>query len=251
MTEILEGAEPFAFEGGDIGVLLVHGFTGSPHSLRYVGEQLHEKFGFTVVGIRLPGHGTTPQDMARTGIADWVGAADQALEDLAVRKSKVFVAGLSMGGTLTLNLAWRHKDKIHGIAPVAAAAGILSKPIAEALFLYPMPELLPGVGSDIKAPGVTELAYADTPTACLNPLCALIMGTASMLDEITYPTLILHGREDHVVPAENASLIAARISSDIVHLEWLNESYHVATLDNDKDLIVDSMGNFFNKIAGT
>ena len=249
MVDILEGAEPFEFEGNDIGVLVVHGFTGSPQSMRYVGEQLHKKFGFTVVGPRLPGHGTSVDDMATTGLADWVGEAERALKDLAARKSKVFVTGLSMGGTITLNLAWRHKDIVQGIAPIAAAAGILNAPMSEAMFLDPMPERLPGVGSDIKAPGVEELAYAEVPTVCFGPLTTLVMGTASMLQEITCPALVLQGREDHVVPPENAPYIVSKLSSDEVHLMWLNESYHVATLDNDKDLIVESVGKFFTDVA--
>ena len=249
MVDILEGAEPFAFEGNDIGVLVVHGFTGCPQSMRYLGEELHKRFGFTVVGPRLPGHGTTVDDMATTGCADWVGEADRALKELAERTSKVFVTGLSMGGTITLNLAWRHKAIVQGIAPIAAAIGVLNDPMAEAMFLNPMPERLPGVGSDIKDTTVTELAYAEVPTKCLGQLTNLVMGTSSMLKEITCPALIIQGRDDHVVPAINAELVIAGISSEEKRLLWLEESYHVATLDNDKDLIVESVGTFFEGIA--
>ena len=101
MVAVLKDAEPFAFEGGDIGVLVVHGFTGSTQSMRYLGEGLHRRFGFTVVGPRLPGHGTSPDDMETTGYLDWMGEAERALSELAKRKNKVFVTGLSMGGTLT------------------------------------------------------------------------------------------------------------------------------------------------------
>ena len=250
MVDVLEGAEAFEFEGNDIGVLVIHGFTGSTQSMRYLGEQLHKKFGFTVVGPRLPGHGTSVADMATTGATDWVGEAERALKALAARKSKVFVTGLSMGGTITLNLAWRHKEIVQGIAPIAGAVGILNDPMSGAMFLDPMPELLPGVGSDIKAPDVKELAYTEVPTVCLGELTKLIMATGTMLREITCPTLVIQGREDHVVPAANASLIVNGVSSDEVRLLWLNESYHVATLDNDKDLIVDSVGAFFEYLAG-
>jgi carboxylesterase len=249
MTDIMNGAEPFAFEGNDIGVLVLHGFTGSPQSMRYLGEELHKRFGFTVVGPRLPGHGTSVDDMETTGSADWIGAAEAALKDLAARKKYVYVTGLSMGGTITLNLAWRHKDIVQGIATICAAASILSGDLAGAMFLDPMPPRLPGVGADIKDPNATELAYSEVPTACFAGLTSLILGTASMLKEITCPTLILQAREDHVVPAENATYIAANLSSDEVRLQWLNDSYHVATLDNDKDLIVDSIGAFFTKLS--
>ncbi len=121
--------------------------------------------------------------------------------------------------------------------------------MADAMFLDPMPEMLPGVGSDIKDPKVTELAYADVPTVCLNDLLSLVLATSSMLKEITCPTLVIQGREDHVVPAANALQIVNGVSSDELRLLWLNESYHVATLDNDKDRIVDSVGSFFQEIA--
>ena len=102
MTAVMKDAEPFSFDGDDNAVLVLHGFTGCPQSLRYFGESLHDRFGFTVSGPRLPGHGTSPDDMETTGYLDWLGAAETALQELAGRKSKVFVAGLSMGGVLTL-----------------------------------------------------------------------------------------------------------------------------------------------------
>ncbi len=123
MVEVLKDAEPFQYEGNDIGVLVVHGFTGSTQSMRYLGESLHRRFGFSVVGPRLPGHGTSPDDMETTGYLDWLGGAEEALRTLAARKRKVFVTGLSVGGTLTLNLAARFGDLVHGVAPIAAAAG--------------------------------------------------------------------------------------------------------------------------------
>lgn len=249
MVEILEGAEPFEFEGNDIGVMVLHGFTGSPQSVRYLGEELNRKFGFTVVGPRLPGHGTTIEDMTTTGAADWVAEAEKVLHDLAARKSKVFVAGLSMGGTIALSLASRHKDIVQAVAPIAGLAGILSDPLAGAMFLDPMPERLPGVGADIKDPAASELAYAEVPTACFGSVMMLVTGTATMLKEITCPTLVIQSREDHVVPAENAPLIVSRVAADDIRLLWLNNSYHVATLDHDKDLIVDAVGGFFQEYA--
>jgi len=250
MVDVLGGAEPFEFEGSDIGVLVLHGFTGSTQSMRYLGENLHRKFGFTVVGPRLPGHGTSPDDMETTTYLDWLAAAEEALKALAARKRKVFVTGLSMGGTLTLNLGARHGSLISGIAPIAGAVGPLSEGFAEALFINPAPKRLPGIGSDIKAPDVTELAYAEVPVAKMNDVSVLIMATSSLLPRITAPVLVIHGREDHVVPAANAMRIVNAVSSSEVRLLWLDESYHVATLDNDKDLIVARVGGFFAELAG-
>jgi len=249
MTQVLAGAEPFAFEGNDIGVLVSHGFTGTPQSMRHYGEQLHRRFGFSVVGPRLPGHGTSPDDMETTGYLDWAREIEQQLKGLAARKRKVFVTGLSMGGTLTLNMAARFPELVQGIATIAAAAGPLKREFAGVLALDPAPRRIPGIGSDIKAPGVQELAYGEVPVACMREITALIAQTGALMGGITCPALFIHGREDHVVPPSNALHIVNTLASGDIRLLWLENSYHVATLDNDKDLIVERVGRFFAELA--
>lgn len=251
MVAIMDGAEPFAFEGNDIGVLVSHGFTGTTQSMRYLGEQLNRRFGFTIVGPRLPGHGTSPDDMEKTGYLDWLGAIEKELHALAARKKTVFVTGLSMGGTLTLNLAARFPQIVKAIAPIAPAAGILTPEFAEVLTLNPPPPRIPGIGSDIKDPNSKELAYAEVPVACMREVTTLIQLTGDLMPRITCPTLVMHGREDHVVPPANAMAVVNTIKSSDIRLQWLDNSYHVATLDYDKDLIVNRVGRFFAEIAET
>jgi carboxylesterase len=251
MVAVLKGAEPFAFEGNDVGVLVIHGFTGSTQSMRDLGEGLHKRYGFTVVGPRLPGHGTSPDDMETTGYLDWVGEAEKALQELAARKRLVFVTGLSMGGSLTLNLAARFPAIVKAMAPIAAPAGLMSEGIAQVLSLNPAPKRIPGIGSDIKKPDVVELAYAEVPVACLREVTLLISLTRDLLHNIKCPSLVIQAREDHVVPAANAMQIVQTIRSDDIRLLWLNDSYHVATLDNDKELIIQRVGDFFREIAST
>jgi carboxylesterase len=250
MVEILKGAEPFAFEGNDVGVLVIHGFTGTTQSMRFLGEGLHSRFGFSVVGPRLPGHGTSPDDMEATTYLDWLGEAERALHDLAKRKRKVFVTGLSMGGSLTLNLAGRFPELVAAMAPIAAAAGTITEGFASALALNPAPKRLPGIGSDIKAPDVFELAYPEVPLSCMRDVTVLISMTRGYLSRIVCPALVIHSREDHVVPPVNALDVVGMIKSDDIRLLWLNNSYHVATLDNDKELILDRVGAFFTEMAG-
>ena len=251
MVGILPGAEPFVFEGSDVGVLVLHGFTGSPQSMRYLGEQLHQRFGFSVIGPRLPGHGTSPDDMETTGYLDWLGEAERALQDLANRKRIVFVTGLSMGGALTLNLGARFPRIVAAIAPIAAAAGIQSPQRANILAMNPAPRRVAGIGSDIKAEGVKELAYNETPVACLRESAVLVQMTRALLPRIACPTLVIHGREDHVVPPINAREIVNSVSSNDVRLLWLDNSYHVATIDNDKELIAERVGSFFGEYSRT
>src|SRR3569833_1229702 len=212
MVDVLSGTEPFSFEGNDVGVLVLHGFTGSTQSVRDLGEGLHKRYGFTVGGPRLPGHGTSPDDMETTGYLDWVGEAEKALHALAARKRQVFVTGLSMGGSLPLNLA---------------------------------PLRIPGIGSDIKARDVVELAYPEVPVACLREVTLLVALTRDLLHNLKCPTLVIQAREDHVVPAVNAMQIVQMIRADDIRLLWLNQSYHVASLDNDKALIIERVGEFF------
>ena len=249
MVAVLPGAEPFSYEGNDVGVLVVHGFTGSTQSMRDLGRGLHERHGFTVVGPRLPGHGTSPDDMETTGYLDWVGEAERAMHELAARKRRVFVTGLSMGGTLTLNLAARFPGIVHAMAPIAAPAGLMNEGIAQVLSLNPAPRRVPGIGSDIKKPGVVELAYPEVPVSCLRDVTLLVAFTRDLLHNVKCPALVIQAREDHVVPAVNAMQIVQMIRSDDIRLLWLNESYHVATLDNDKDLIIERVGDFFGEMA--
>jgi carboxylesterase len=250
MVAVLNGAEPFQFEGNDIGVLVLHGFTGTTQSMRYLGENLHRRFGFTVVGPRLPGHGTTPDDMETTGYLDWLGEAEAQLQVLAKRKAKVFVTGLSMGGTLTLNLAARFPEIVRGVAPIAAAAGVFAEGFSATLMINPPLKRIPGIGSDIKAPGVKELAYGEVPVRCMGEVVVLVNATANLLHKITCPILVVQGRDDHVVAPANATMIATTVKSNDVRLLWLDESYHVSTLDNEKDLIVERVGRFFAEVGG-
>lgn len=251
MVDILKGAEPFRFEGDSTkpAVLVLHGFTGSTQSVRYLGEELHRRFGFSVSGPRLKGHGTSPDDMATTGFLDWLGSAEEALRELSGGRRKVFVTGLSMGGTLCLNLAARLPDLVAGIVPVNGCAGVLNDDFSELVLNGDAPERIPGIGSDIKAPGVVELAYPEVPVSCVRQAHTLMGATGNLLHKIACPTLVIQSRDDHVVPPSNASLIVSRVSARDVRLFWLEDSYHVATLDNDKSLIVERAGRFISEIA--
>lgn len=251
MVEVLSGAEPFRFDNSEgARVLVLHGFTGTTQSMRYLGEELHRRFGFSVLGPRLKGHGTSPDDMATTGYADWVASAEEALQDLATGGSRVFVAGLSMGGTLSLNLAARYPDIVAGIIPINGCGGRLAPEMGALTFDRTAPERIPGIGSDIKAPGVTELAYSEVPVRCIREASTLMGSTGNLMPSITCPVQIIQSREDHIVPPENATLISQGVASRDVRVLWLDDSYHVATLDNDKDLIVERTGRFIDEISG-
>ena len=244
--QILAGAEPFFFKGGEVGVLLSHGFTGSTQSMRYIGEQLHAQGGYTVMGPRLPGHGTSPEDMAQSTAHQWVQCIDESLDALRGQCRVVFMGGLSLGGTLTLIAGARHPD-LAGIVPINACVELNSVALANQIFNHEAPEFLPGIGSDIKAPGVTEQAYDRTPVAALQPLDLAVAVARDLLPAVQCPALILQSDIDNVVPPVNGDLIAKDLSSVDKQLIRLHDSFHVATLDNDKDRIVELMLNFIRQ----
>ncbi len=233
---VLAGAEPFTFDGGAVGVLLVHGFTGTPQSLRPWGEHLAAE-GYTVSCPRLPGHGTVLADMNATRWPDWYAAAERALEELRGRCSEVFLAGLSMGGTLAIRLAEEHGDKIAGLVLVNPSLGTERKDIA---LLKVLAKVLPswkGIANDIKKPGARELAYGKVPLKAAVSLQELWAVTHNDLAKVNAPILTFRSTEDHVVEPLSGRLLLEGVTSTDVTERLLDNSYHVATLDNDAEQI--------------
>lgn len=247
---IMQGAEPFDLPGNEIGILACHGFTGSPHSMRPLGEALH-KAGYTVSCPRLPGHGTSPEDMAKTGARDWVAAVEAAYADLRQRCRLVFMTGLSMGGTLTLYMAGQYPDAFAGIIPINAVVRLDSPELSALAFAPDTPDMIPGIGSDIRKEGVAELSYQAVPVRCISEIHALCSVTHALLPRVAAPTLILTSREDHVVPPVNGRLIAGAISANSIRQVALNDSYHVATLDNDLPKIITESLSFIESVIDT
>ncbi len=239
------GAEPFYAENGKTGVLVSHGYTGTPQSMRYYAERL-AKAGFSVALPRLAGHGTTPDDMARSTATEWIRDLEASMEWLQERCDTLFVTGLSMGGTLTLFMAGQYPDVFKGIIPINALIFNDNPELAALVYGKDVPAELPGIGSDIKAEGVKELAYPVTPTPTLKELFALTKVADELLPRINCPALLLTSREDHVVPPVNAEYILQKLINPDKRIVWLENSYHVATLDNDKDLIVQTAVEFIN-----
>src|SRR5216110_2077756 len=235
--QILPGAEAFYAEGNHIGVLVIHGYTGSPHGVRYLAESLAQAK-YTVALPRLAGHGTTPADMATTTTSDWLADLHTALDWLKERCDTLFVIGLSMGGTLTLYLAGQYPELFKGIIPINAAIFINKPALASLAYMRDAPAEVPGVSGDIKAPGVTEVSYPVIPVPTIKELTALTKVTEEMLPYVTCPTLLITSREDHIVPPANGEYILSRMTSQEKRILWLEESYHVATLDNDKEQVV-------------
>jgi carboxylesterase len=232
---ILPGAEPFSSPGGAQGALVVHGFTGSPQSMRGLA-QAFAAAGYTVELPRLPGHGTAIEDMLTTSWPDWTAAVQAAYRELAARCDQVVVAGLSMGGTLTVWLAL-HEPEIAGLVLINPAMGTQETADTEAALrgaLEAGMTIAPGVGGDIADPDATpELAYADVPLAPAVSLMAASLELTPRLHEITIPALLIHSIPDHVVPVSASEAVETGLGGPVEVVE-LQRSFHVATLDYDR-----------------
>jgi len=247
MTEqypVLEGAEPFYHEGGRTGILVSHGFTGTTQSMRPLFEA-YAAAGYTVCAPRLKGHGTHYLDLEQCTYPDWIASVEEAYEWLKLRCDTIFVTGLSMGGTLTLYMA-EHHPEIRGIIPINP--GIRSPELEEAYHLEGV-RFLPAIGSDIKKPGVVELAYEQVPHKALREALDLMGVVRDQLAKVKCPTLLFVSPEDHVIPAYSSQIVYDSISSEIKEIRELPNSYHVATLDNDQQAIIDGTLEFMKKLA--
>ncbi len=236
MAQVWPGAEPVFREGGAVGVLLCHGFTGSPQSLRPWAGFLAGQ-GLTVSLPLLPGHGTTWPDMARTGSADWYAAAEHALAGLRERCAEVFVCGLSLGGCLALRLAEDHGGDVSGLVVVNPSLAADNRLFALAPILRHLGGSVRGIGSDVKKPGEKELAYERVPIRSAATLPAMWRQTAGRLGRITQPVLAYRSTQDHVVGPSSMRALQAGLRPGLLTVRTLDDSYHVATLDNDAQAI--------------
>ena len=251
MTDILiPGAEAWSHVAdGQRGALVLHGFTGNPGSMRGLAEAFAAG-GYHVEMPRLPGHGTTVEDMLTTRWADWSGAVEAAYQRLAERASSIVVAGLSMGGSLTLWMAGQHPD-IAGLVCVNPATQPQAPEIVAMLegMVAEGTTVMPGIGSDIADPDAKESAYEGTPIPCLLSLVrdglAVIGPTFPSLH---MPLLLLSSPQDHVVEPVQSDFLAETYGGPVQRIT-LERSYHVATQDYDKDLIFAESVAFADRVT--
>lgn len=233
---VLPGAEPYSHKGGPTGVLLCHGFTGSPQSLRPWAEFLAAA-GLTVSLPRLPGHGTTWQEMARTRWEDWYAEIERAFDDLRADTDEIFAMGLSMGACLALRLAELRDHAVRGLVLVNPSVTAESRLFLLAPVMKLFVPSLKAVGNDIKKDGVSELAYDRTPVKAAATLPGLWKVTQRHLDQVTAPVRVYRSTVDHVVGPANLAVLRAALPASQLEVIQCPDSYHVATLDNDAGTI--------------
>lgn len=250
MSTLIPGAEPMSHHGtGRHGALVIHGFTGNCGSMRIVADAFAAA-GYHVEMPLLPGHGTTVDDMLPTRWADWSGAADAAYRALAARTERVVVVGLSMGGALTLRVGADHPE-VAGLVCINPAAQPQADEVVAMLqgMVDAGTEVIPGIGSDIADPDAKERAYDGTP---LRPLISMLADGVGPLAErypsMTVPLLLMGSPQDHVVDPAQVEYLASTYGGPVERVS-LDRSYHVATQDFDKHLVVERALEFAARVT--
>jgi len=241
-------ARPELTGGRRVGVLLSHGFTGSPASMKPWGEYLADK-GYAVEVPRLPGHGTRWQDLNKTTWADWYGELTRAFEKLSAENDAVVVAGLSMGGALVLRLAADHPDRVAGVVVVNPAVATKRFDVKLLPVLKHLVPSFPGIANDIKKPGADEHGYTKTPLKAAHSMFRAWPLVVDDLPRITAPLLYFRSGVDHVVDELSQPLITSKVSSREITERRLEESFHVATLDNDAPQIFEESADFIARVT--
>jgi len=241
-------ARPSLTGGRRVGVLLSHGFTGSPASIRPWAHALAER-GYGVVVPRLPGHGTAWQEMATTTWDDWYGELDRALTDLVADHDVVAVGGLSMGGALALRLASERPADVAGLVLVNPAVTSRDRRLVAVPLLKRLVATQPGIVDDIRLEGPDEVGYDKVPLAALHSMLRGWRALRPELARVTAPLLLLRSVVDHVVDPSSAELVTASVSSEEVTEQLLTQSWHVATLDHDAPVIGSASADFVARVA--
>ena len=231
-----------------IGVLLSHGFTGSPVSMRPWGRHLGEQ-GYGVRIPLLPGHATSWQDLNTKTWDDWYAELRRTFDELVAEHDAVVVGGLSMGGALVLRLAADRGDDISGVMLVNPAVATKRLDVKALPVMKHLVASFPGIANDIKKEGVEEHGYTRTPLKAIHSLIQAWRPLIADLPQVKAPLLYFRSAIDHVVDEASQPMILSRIGSTDVEVVALPDSYHVATLDNDAPTIFDRSAEFVARVT--
>lgn len=235
-------------KNGHIGIVLVHGFTGSPAAMRPWAEFLNAR-GYSVRVPRLPGHGTKPADLNEVNWQQWPAKVAEEISELQKHCSQIFLAGLSMGGGTTLNIAASHGNQLSGIILVNPMIHVRGVTPSLAFVISRFIKFGRSVGNDIKRKGITEYSYDKLPYRGIYQLLTMLKITRAALSSIKVPLQLFHSVDDHTLPVSNTEIIMREIGSvNKSRIELLN-SYHVATIDHDADLIFTNSLTFIESLS--
>jgi carboxylesterase len=250
--------QPFFLPGGPVGCLLLHGFTGTPQEMRFLGGRLHAA-GSTVNGVRLAGHGTSAADLERNSWRDWYASARDGLAALRPRSRRVTVVGQSMGALLALKVAVDDPDAVASVVALAPALMLANPWLRRLRVAFPvvLPWLPPGRryvtkgDSDIADVGARAASrnYRRVPLRALHQMLLLQRDVRRLLPRLRQPLLVLHGRQDHTCPLANVTLLERTVRSPL-RTRVLDASYHVISVDLEKEQVATEVAAFVAATAG-
>jgi carboxylesterase len=247
---IIPTAEPFFFPGNRVGCLLVHGFTGAPKEMRWMGEYLNQQ-GYTVLGVRLAGHATQPQDILRMHWQDWLTSVEDGYDLLKGCTDHIFVIGLSLGGILTL--LFSSQFPVSGLVPISALYAFPNDPrvplIRILIHIVPWIKKGPPDWHNPEA-AIDHVEYPKLPTRGILQLLDLTAVMRASLPKVKAPALIIQSKQDGSVAPHNAEQILAALGSQDKHILWIENSGHVITREPDRLLAFKATDEFIRRIVG-
>jgi carboxylesterase len=248
---IIPTAEPFLFPGNKIGCLLVHGFTGAPKEMRWMGEYLGNQ-GYTILGVRLAGHATQPEDMRRTNWQDWASSVEDGYFTLKGMVDNIIVIGLSMGGILSLRFVSQHP--VSGVVAMSTPYELPDDPRLPYIKILSLlkPWLKQGP-SDFHNPEAAKdhVCYPYYPSRAVIQLRDLLIEMRASLPQVTVPALIIHSRQDKDIVSSNAEKIYAKLGRMQKQLVWVENSGHVIPREPDRFLVFKAIDDFIKRVTGT
>jgi len=245
---IIPTAEPFLFPGNRTGCLLVHGFTGAPKEMRWMGEYL-SKCGYTILGVRLAGHATQPEDMNRMHWEDWIASIEDGYFMLQGMTDRIFIIGLSLGGILSLTFAAHHN--VAGVVAMSTPYDLPADPRMKFIkILAPLVPKFHNDSDDWHNPEAAKdhVCYPFIPTRGIIQLRDLLEVMRTTLSGITVPVLLIHSRNDTGVLPPNAEKIYAALGSQQKQLMWVVDSGHVITREPDREIAFKATDDFIKHI---
>ncbi|MDQ6693360.1 MAG: alpha/beta fold hydrolase [Chloroflexota bacterium] len=248
---LLPNAEPFIYEAGPVGCLLIHGYTSSPWEMRQMGRYLADN-GITVSAPLLAGHGTAPEDLQGKTWHDWYASVSAALDELLTKCSRVYVAGLSLGGALTLYMAAQRGRELAGIICMSAPIYV---PHSFGHLLHGIKGQMPYLSKpyrDIEDPvaRAQHNNYMLSPADATASLIEFLGPVREALPRIEVPALVIYARRDHVVPGVSSHHIYSRLGSKNKRMLALHRGYHVVTVDTDKERVFAAVVDFIKETEG-
>lgn len=245
--------DPFELVGDSpLGVICVHGFTGTPYEMRYLGEAI-ARAGHSVMGLRLPGHGTRPDELARTPWRAWADAVSNAVDAMRRQRPRVAIVGQSLGGLLALFTA-TERDDLTAIASLGAplwleglSSYVAKWAVAGKLRRIPMLPKLGGPDVRDRRSKRENPCYRVFPTAAVAELAHVMDEVRGRLARVTTPLLVMHGARDHTAPVECAPVIAREAHAE--RMRVLPRSYHLIAIDLEREIVASEVTAFLRRHA--